>query len=236
MMDPVGDIVGEIQEVMQRLPECEGDAMQKHGCKASLDDFRDFVLVKSFEVLGNDQEYKRFFSTSKDHGEPWALKMHSSMLRVLGDIKAVQACVESLQTQGRDRVHRMCMETVVSSSPYIGKKAGWHVCSISGIRSDSCVEVGKKGRDGSTVLVHSKFIPFILNLWFVVKLEHIIKNQARAWAAQQDEDNVAELCKKYEARTEVFEDWYKIFCHAVVHVKYSITECCEETTAETGYK
>lgn len=173
-------------------------------------------------VQGDDNQYKKYFSQCKENAEAWALKVHQSMTKVVSEIKQVQVLIDNLQTQGKDKIHKLCVEVMASSNPPIRKKNGWNVCSISGTRSDACLEIGRRGKETSLILVHQKFSPFIINLWFVCKLEHIIKHQTKNWILKQDTDEIYELCNRFQSSDDMIQKWYKIFCDAVRHVKLSI--------------
>jgi len=191
-------------------------------CQCSFDEFKDYSQTKAFEVIGDDNQYKKYFSQCKENAEAWALKVHQSMTKVVSDIKQVQVLIDNLQTQGKDKIHKLCVEVMASSNPPIRKKNGWNVCSISGTRSDACLEIGRRGKETSLILVHQKFSPFIINLWFVCKLEHIIKHQTKNWLMKQDTDDIYELCKRFQSSDDMIHKWYNIFCDAVSHVKLSI--------------
>ena len=198
------------------------DTLQQCQCSCTKDQFKDFCCNKAFEVIGDDNQYKRYFSTCKENAEQWAIKVHNSITKVTADIKSVQAMVENLQTQGKEVLYKLCLEIMASSTQPIRKRSGWHICSISGTRSDSCVEVGRRGKDTSSIIIHQKFTSFVLYMWFCCKIEHIIKNQVRVWITKQDTDEVHRLCQLFQENDELINRWYEIFKKSVLHVKLSI--------------
>jgi hypothetical protein len=202
--------------------EAEARFLEQCQCQCTLDEFKDYCHTKAFEVIGDDNQYKKYFSQCRENAEAWALKVHQSMARVVAEIKQVQLLIDNLQTQGKEKIHKLCTEVMASSNPPIRKKNGWNVCSISGTRSDACLEIGRRGKETSLILVHQKFSAFIINLWFVCKLEHIVKHQTKTWINRQDTEDIHQLCKDFQASEDMVRRWYDIFCDAVRHVKLSI--------------
>lgn len=216
-----------LKDVVQASsPELEEETkkrlMEQSSCACEYEDFKDYCNTKAFEVIGDDNQYKKYFSQCRENAEPWALKVHQSISKIVAEIKGIQAMIDNLQTQGKDKIYKLCVEVMASSNPPLRKKNGWNVCSISGTRSDSCLEIGRRGKETSLMLVHQKFSAFILNLWFVSKLEHIIKHQTKSWLNRQDTDDIHELCKAFEASEDMIRNWYRAFCDAVRHVKLSV--------------
>lgn len=221
--DFLKSLKGVIQSDSPELTEdLKAKFLEQSKCKCGFNEFKDYCNTKAFEVIGDDNQYKKYFSQCRENAEPWALKVHQSISHVVSEIKAVHSMIENLQTQGKDKIYRLCMEVIASSNPPLRKKNGWNICSISGTRSDACLEIGRRGKDTSLILVHQKFSAFILNLWFVCKLEHIVKHQAKSWVNRQGTEDVFELCKNFESEDEMVNKWYSAFCDAVRHVKLSV--------------
>ena len=221
----MGDFVTELRAIVSASPvgeKVEESVLEQCKCHSSFEQFKDYCCNKAFEVIGDDAQYKKYFSQSKENAEKWAIKVHNSIIQVTQDIKSVHHLVDSLQVQGKDKIYRLCIEVMASSNPPVRKRNGWYMCSISGTRSDSCIEVGRRGKDNACIIIHQKFTPFVLYMWFCCKLEHIVKNQARLWTTKQDTDEVDKLCSKFQQSDEMIRRWYEIFYKSVMHVKLSI--------------
>lgn len=218
------DFVSELRGIVGATKEVavEEELRESTSCLSTYENFKDYCCNKAFEVIGDDNQYKRYFSQCKENADAWAIKVHAGVQQVMGDIKSVQAMVETLQTQGKEKLYRLCLEVMTSSAPPVRRKNGWFICSISGARSDMCVEVGRQGKDAFSIVVHQKFTPFILYLWFCCKIEHIVKNQVRLWVGRQDTDEVDRLCRLFQEDDALVQRWYSIFCCSVAHVKLSI--------------
>lgn len=73
------------------------------------------------------------------------------------------------------------------------------------------------------VLVHRRFSHFFLMMWFVVKVEHIIRNHTRCWLDEQDPDQpVGALCSLFERQEQLFCKMHGVFEHAYEHVTNSL--------------
>ena len=107
------------------------------------------------------------------------------------------------------------------------RRMGWNVCSITGARSDECIDLTRTGKSESVITVHPKFTHFLTMLWVVAKFEHVCKVFTRNWLAQQgvqyqDQNDVRKMCQDFQNKTAEIEGLYKAFTHAYVHVTKSL--------------
>lgn len=81
-------------------------------------------------------------------------------------------------------------------------------------------------RKSGEFLVHPKFSHFFLMLWYVCKIEHIVRNHTRCWlsdrAADECGEDIGALCNTFSEQHELLEGMHKMFNHAVEHVTESI--------------
>jgi hypothetical protein len=61
-------------------------------------------------------------------------------------------------------------------------------------------------------------------VWFVHKIEHIIRNYTRWWLDQRidNEETIEQLCSEFSLNTDVFSELHVIFNHATSHIEKSI--------------
>lgn len=142
--------------------------------------FRDYVHMKSFDVIG-DNNYRRYVVQSKENGEEWAQRMCSSVNQFNTCIKRTMSLVDGLQSDGKIKLYKVCQEVTSSLNHPLKERPGWNICFISGERTDSCVEVSRSGRSDTCTIVHSKYSTFISFLWYVVKFEQIIRMMTKQW-------------------------------------------------------
>lgn len=157
--------------------------------------FRDFLHMKAFDVIG-DNSYRRYVVQCKDNGDDWAQRMCVGVQQMNNCIKKVSTLVDSLQTDGKIKLYKVCLEVMSSLNHPLKERAGWNVCFISGERSDSCVEVSRSGRSDTCTVVHSKFSTFISLLWYVVKFEQIVRMMTKQWVEAKTMGLPDPLCRE----------------------------------------
>jgi hypothetical protein len=80
-------------------------------------------------------------------------------------------------------------------------------------------------------LVHPKLSHFFLMLWYVCKIEHIVRNYTRYWVEtetatttnrQATQNDIGSLCNLFAEQDDVFEGMCCMFNHGVEHVTESV--------------
>lgn len=86
-----------------------------------------------------------------------------------------------------------------------------------------------RSRQECDLLVHPKFSHFFLLLWFVCKIDHVLRNYVRWWvdslpdgADDSEKDSVQVLCDQFAEQIEFFENLCKIFNYGVNHIVTSL--------------
>lgn len=77
------------------------------------------------------------------------------------------------------------------------------------------------------MLVHPKLAHFFLMLFYVCKLEHVVRNYARVWVdgssgGQGGQRDIASLCREFEAQDNLLSGMYVMFRHGISHVLESL--------------
>lgn len=94
-------------------------------------------------------------------------------------------------------------------------------------------------RNSREFLVHPKLSHFFLMLWYVCKIDHVVRNYTRGWidnmiqssSSKGDEENsviISEMCDKFSDQDQVFESMCDMFNHGVSHVIHSIESYIDE--------
>lgn len=92
----------------------------------------------------------------------------------------------------------------------------------------------KVGGD-SEILVLPKFALFFTLLWYVVKIEHVVRNHTRCWIdsvnsedgstpSTAQTDNVQKLCDMFAAQDDFFKSLALVFNRGIRHVITSLSE------------
>lgn len=83
------------------------------------------------------------------------------------------------------------------------------------------------------IVVHPRFTHFLLMLWFICKLDHVLRNYTRCWleaevaaekknSAKGQETNVHHLCEKFAGQEELFKSLCSVFNHGFRHIRTSL--------------
>jgi hypothetical protein len=114
----------------------------------------------------------------------------------------------------------------------------WQGCIEVVGNTSKCVAGRTKNRGGvrtgarpstGTLAIHPKFGDFVLRLWYVSRIEHVIRNYTRFWMTDttlHSEEEAAQLgttCALFAEQTVLFDDLYETYVRAMSHVTDSIS-------------
>jgi hypothetical protein len=187
---------------------------------------RGYFLHKAFDVI-SDGEYKRLVAARRDVGDEWAVELGAQVQGVAGLIKGVVRQVHGLHEYGRDKLQAHCLEVLGHVNPPCRLRHCWNTCTLSGIRSGSCLDLTRPGKSPGVMTVHRSFRHFMLLLWVVTKFENLCKGLARAWLKRLDAEEVRgasvnALCKRFQTEHDVAPALHALFRHALRHVSASL--------------
>lgn len=192
--------------------------------------FETFELYFHYRVFDffSEGDYKKQVVQCKDTGDAWASKVYAGMQEVSSLIKRVSTEVSSLQEFGKTRLQMACVEVMASATPPCRRKKGWHMCSITGVRSDECMDLTRPGKSEHTVTVARSFSHFFVMLWLIAKMDHVCKTVARSWLVDKGTEfesgtPVKEMCEAFVAECgPVVQALFRAFEHACAHVLASL--------------
>lgn len=196
----------------------------------TFDQFANYVHFKAFDVIG-DGQYRKFLVKCRDNSEMWAINIFQDVQSVNSLIKQVSTEINKLLDIGCIKIHRICSEITTCINPPVRQKMGWHICNLSGMRSDNCVEISRSGRAETFAVVNAKYTKFILMLWFVSRLDHIIKIITKHWLEQNKNHfeneslDKLEKCQKFQKEYTDMKNLYHSFIKAHTHVLKSFEFC-----------
>ena len=195
-------------------------------CDVSEKEFTNYVFYKAFDVL-SDGQYKKRVVKGKENCDAWAMEMYTAVQSLNIVIKSVTTEINSLHEYGKQRLQKVCLEVVGAMNPPCKVKSGWNICVITGLRSNDCIDLTRVGKSDSNITIHSRFTHFVLMLWFVVKIEHIIKVLTRNWLSSkgsgyEDGHMLKDICKDFEKEEDLVHSVFEIFSYAYQHVMLSL--------------
>ena len=162
-------------------------------CDLTLKEFRDFFLVKAFDVVGNGT-YRKHLARCKEGGDPWAVEMSNSVQTMQAHIRDVVSAVQSMP-QTPNKLHEICRDVMISAQPPIKLHAGCVTCCITDKQCMKCLDLSKSHKSNTCVFVDARFCYFFMLLWYCNKLEYIIRSFTRTWLdARNEEETFQETC------------------------------------------
>lgn len=192
------------------------------------DVFKSFLCCKAFDVIGNGS-YKTFLVRCRDNNDTWAIETHHNVQCVTEKVKGISSVITQLRRNSAYGLGAICKDLITNTTPPVFSSTNWNVCQISGQHTDSCVELLKsQHKTANPVFVHSKYMDFLNMLWYVCKIEHIIRNFTRQWLRVTEphetgsERNIAEICQTFSEQEEAFTRLYKAFKYGSEYVKTSL--------------
>lgn len=73
--------------------------------------------------------------------------------------------------------------------------------------------------------VHERFEYFVVMLYYVHRLEHVVRSAAKTWLAERDAGkSLGELAHAWEGETVLFRAMWQHFCDGRAHVKESLEQ------------
>jgi hypothetical protein len=159
----------------------------------------------------------------------WAISMQTSIAAVIHRVKSIALLVKSTENYTSKNLRMVCVEVMSSQLPPSAACTEAGTCVITNSRSSVCINLGgnnKSPGSNSHLVIHPSLFHFFMMVWYVHKVEHIIRNYTRWWIEQRVEhgENIEQLCTEFALDTEFFSNLHLIFNHAVSHVQLSIEE------------
>lgn len=143
----------------------------------SYTDFVSFFEYRTYDVLSNGQ-YKRKITQSKENGDFWAIDMHNKQNKIQQIIKQIGNKLHSI---GKNNMTIACKNITNCAQPPVRICLGFSKCFITGIESDKCLNLSKSGKKSQEIHIHPKFAYFFIFLWYICKLEYVIRACAKHW-------------------------------------------------------
>jgi hypothetical protein len=187
-----------------------------------LHEFQDYVQCKAFDVISGDGSYRRYLYQCVDKQDEWAIRMHSNVAKVSNHVREIQALVDRVRGLNTP-ISRVCTEVVTAMHAPVRIVPGLAICSITGSHVQGCVDVSRATKSENPVLVHPRFHYFFLMLYYVHRLEHVIRSFTKCWLEQQDQDmTMAELTKLFNSQDEIISQMFHTFVEGSKHIVLSL--------------
>ena len=197
------------------------------GATVSLECFTSYVNTKAFDVIGNGA-YKTFLVKCRDNNDEWATQAHKYNTLVVDFVRSINGLINDIRRLDAAGIAVISKEIVTNTTPPSYSRECFNVCQISGQHSASCVEIQRSQHKNSvTIYIHSKYITFLNVMWFVCKIDHVIRNYTRQWMWSNEEKlqnmSLSETCNLFTENTETVKSLYHVFINGgrMVHMSFS---------------
>lgn len=185
-------------------------------------EFQDYVHCKAFDVISGDGSYRRYLYQCVEKQDEWAIRMHANVAKVTAHVREVQALVDRVR-QLQTPLSRVCTEVVTAMHAPVRVVPRLAVCSITGAHSQGCVDVSRATKTDNPVLVHPRFHYFFMMLYYVHRLEHVVRSFTKSWLELQDSDlTMAQLTEAFASQDELLRSMHKTFVDGSQHVTDSL--------------
>ena len=192
-------------------------------------DFTAYFQYKTIDVLTNGN-YKRHLTLCKERGDLWAIDMYNKQNQIHSCIKQLHNRIYSLS---HTTVGIVCKNVTNCAQPPIRIFLGFSTCFITGVTPDKCLDLSKNGKKHKDVHVSPKFAYFFLFLWFVSKLEYVIracaksyiidlKSQSKKWVYDCSDENMSVLREYIHEQQETCDSLFQLFNKALTYVHMSL--------------
>ena len=192
--------------------------------------FKAFVCSRAYDIIGNGA-YKTFLVKCRENNDTWALETHQHIIAVLEHIKSIVSTITQIRRYSASGLGMICKDVITNTNPPSHSGKVWNVCQISGQHTGECVEVMRsQHKTLRTIFVHAKYAPFLNLLWYVCKIEHVIRNFTRQWlqtieAKERDNElSMSELCEMFSQEESTLKTYFDAFKYGSSFVYDSLSD------------
>ena len=185
-------------------------------------EFFDYVQCKAFDVISGDGSYRRYLYQCVDKQDEWAVRMHSNVAKVSNHIREIQVLVDRVRNMNTP-LSKVCTEVVTAMHAPVRTVSNLSVCCITGSHAQGCIDVSRATKSENPVLVHPRFHYFFMMLYYVHRLEHVVRSFTKSWLERQDSElTMAELTKLFNLQEDVFQKMFQSFTEGSSHIVQSL--------------
>ena len=179
---------------------------------------KDFVLLKSFDVVSSGQ-YRKFVLRKKDLCEPWAMTMHDNYHNVMLEVRNLAKYSGMARSQGHMEIATVCSKLLLCTECPQEDKTGWNTCSITKVQCVGGVRVNSTS-ENVPIIVHPRFLRFCLSFWYSSRFEHVLRRVVRGKYTKIycDDYTLSEISAMINVDTDIINLAIDNFVNALAHV------------------
>ena len=183
---------------------------------------KDFVLLKSFDVVSSGQ-YRKFVLRKKDLCESWAMTMHDNYHNVMLEIRNLSKYSVIARSQGHMEIATVCAKLIACvECPHV-ETSGWNTCSITKVQCVGGVRVNSVS-ETVPIIVHQRFLRFCLSFWYTSRFEHVLRRIVRGKYTKTfcDEYTLSDISAMINNDPDIITLAVQNFVNALAHVHASM--------------
>ena len=195
---------------------------------------RDFVLMKSFDVVSSGQ-YRKFVLRKKDLCEQWAIDMHSGYSSMMIEVRNLAKYPAMVKSHGHAEVAIVCTKLLSCVECPQVQNTGWNTCVLTKVLCMGGVRVNAES-ESMPVMVHPRFLRFCLSYWLTCRFEHVLRRIVRGKYTKVycDSNTLSFITSEIQHDREIVGGLVNNFIHALAHVHASMEELLETTGGGLG--
>jgi len=143
---------------------------------------RDYMQVLACRYIGDETSYNKFIVKQASIHNEDATHKQKSVAHVQGLRDRIACGVEYFANSGHSRVADFCSSVMALEQPVFPKIDRWAICSLTGVNSNECIQVGV----GDRVCVDVRHEPFVRSLWMCSHMHEIEHMRISTFTATQD--------------------------------------------------
>jgi hypothetical protein len=191
---------------------------RKITCRETALIVKDFVLLKSFDVVSSGQ-YRKFVLRKKDLCEQWAMTMHDNYHCIMLEIRNLSKYSVIARSQGHMEIATVCAKLLTCVECPHAETSGWNTCSITKVQCVGGVRVNSVS-ENIAIVVHPRFLRFCLSFWYASRFEHVLRRVVRGKYTKTycDMYTLSEISSMIHSDTEIITVAVNNFVNALAHV------------------
>ena len=179
---------------------------------------KDFVLLKSFDVVSSGQ-YRKFVLRKKDLCEQWAMTMHDNYHNVMLEVRNLGKYSGMARSQGHMEIATVCSKLLLCAECPQEDNTGWNTCSITKVQCVGGVRVNSIN-ESVPIIVHPRFLRFCLSFWYASRFEHVLRRVVRGKYTKVycDDYTLSEISAMINVDQDIVNLAVENFVNALEHV------------------
>lgn len=187
----------------------------------TVEEFKQFFNARAYDIIG-EGTFRRHLNACRESRDEWAIHMSNGLQKVTANIKNVHALISKLE-ENYPKLGKICKQVALSAHPPIRLHAGPVQCALTQQQCTNSLSL-PSGSKNTPILVHVRFCRFFMFLWFVCKIEYIVRCFVRSWIQGKETEKKSYLrtAEEISVLNPLVDQIHSVFVKAIEHVSNSI--------------